>query len=61
MFVQVFGRSISILRPSIAEALSAALDDELKVIMHELEETDAQNERHPIPTEEPCSRTSATT
>jgi hypothetical protein len=43
MFVEVFGRSISILRPSIAEALSAALDDEIKAIMQQSEETDAQD------------------
>jgi hypothetical protein len=49
MFVEVFGRSISILRPSIAEALSAALDDEIKAIMRESEETDALDGRHPDP------------
>lgn len=42
--VEVFGRSISILRPRIAEALSAALDDELKAIMQELDETEAKAE-----------------
>lgn len=36
MFVEVFGRSISILRPSIAEALSAALTDEIKAVLPEL-------------------------
>lgn len=34
--VEVFGRSISTMRPSVAAALSAALDDQLKAIMSEL-------------------------
>lgn len=34
--VEAFGRSISTMRPSVAAALSAALDDQLKVIMFEL-------------------------
>jgi hypothetical protein len=42
IFVEVFGRSMSILRPRIAEALSAALDREIKAIMQELEETHAK-------------------
>jgi hypothetical protein len=46
IFVEVFGRSISILRPRIAEALSAALDDELKAIIQALEQTGAQSGRH---------------
>jgi hypothetical protein len=49
MLVEVFGRSTSILRPSIAEALSAALDDELKAIMQQLEGTDAQDGRCACP------------
>lgn len=44
-FVEVFGKSISILRPRMAEALSAALDDELKIIMQELDETEAKDEQ----------------
>jgi hypothetical protein len=43
VFVEVFGRSISILRPSIAEALSAALDGEIKAILRELDETEAKD------------------
>jgi hypothetical protein len=31
--VEVFGRSISTLRPQVANALSAALDEEIRVIM----------------------------
>lgn len=42
-FVEVFGRSISILRPRLSEALSAALDDELRAIMQELDETEAKD------------------
>lgn len=50
-FVEVFGRSISILRPSIAEALRAALDDEIKTLMQELEEPDARVQGTPTPIE----------
>lgn len=42
-FVEVFGRSISILRPKLAEALSAALDHELRAIIQELDETGAKD------------------
>jgi hypothetical protein len=38
-FVEVFGRSVSILRPSTAEALSAELDNAIKAIMQELGES----------------------
>jgi hypothetical protein len=48
-FVEVFGRSTSILRPTIAGALSAALDDEIKALMHELDEIESGDAGHYMP------------
>lgn len=41
--VEVYGRSISTLRPRIAALVSAALDDEIRAVMQELDETEAKD------------------
>lgn len=41
--VEVCGRSISTLRPQIAALLSEAVDEEIKVLMHELDRSEARD------------------
>jgi hypothetical protein len=51
-FVEAFGRSISTMRPSVAAALSAALDHQLKAIMSELIGRERQACGGSVPAEE---------
>lgn len=43
--VEVFGRSISIVRPTIAAVVRAAVEEQLRVIMGELNDSDTGRER----------------
>jgi hypothetical protein len=47
--VEVFGRSISTLRPQIAAAVSAVLDEEIKTLLQELGGSETRDSRHPDP------------